>query len=233
MPFSGATEHQREYTAKQGPQLPSQGSLQRSSMVHPLFMGCTTYSHFHTGFAVAPKSPRALLAPPSCDVDLQSFADDANRTTNQLAYVPHAVTRVPGPQYVGARAQLPWLAAPSTYAEHYQEKRLPLLALVPRGQVMQMPFSGETESQAEFTPKEYRPSLPHLSGLVSGGIPLPGPRRSLGVQYWSAGRPGMHCILLPHSVPAPCSAWRVFTTVHDNEETVRWRGCNDCARAPR
>lgn len=49
---------------------------------------------------------------------------------------------------------------------------------------------------------------------------MPGPRKSLGVQFWHRGVPAMYAVLIPQSAPAPCSGRQVFTTVHDNEETA-------------
>jgi molecular chaperone DnaK (HSP70) len=60
-----------------------------------------------------------------------------------------------------------------------------------------------------------------IAGFSSeDGMPLPGPRRSLGVQFWQKGVPTMYAVMIPRSTPAPCSARQVFTTVHDNEETA-------------
>lgn len=50
-------------------------------------------------------------------------------------------------------------------------------------------------------------------------------QRWVQVQFWHHGKDDWLYCMLPHSVPAPCWARQVFTTVHDNEETVRFAIC--------
>jgi hypothetical protein len=63
-------------------------------------------------------------------------------------------------------------------------------------------------------------TVAHNAG-VFGADSLRTPRQALGIQIWRQGVPECFYELLPASVPAPCSASQIFTTVHDNEDTVR------------
>ena len=63
----------------------------------------------------------------------------------------------------------------------------------------------------------------HCNTLPCTGICQAG--TTLQVQFWHRGEDDRLYCMLPYSVPAPCWARQVFTTVHDNEETVRTMSC--------
>ena len=197
-----------------------------------MLQGRTTYRSQHPGWPVEARKAAPRAEPQLADVDFPSFLDDTYATTSHLAHVTFPVTRCPGPTTATAKPQLPWLADATTNESAYPWKDAPLLKLVDDGSSdndvgnatarARQPLGGESEYAGEFAPKEPRPFLPHLSGAVGadGRMLLPGPRRSLGVQFWHRGEPDHLYTMLPHSVPAPCSASQVFTTVHDDEATV-------------
>jgi hypothetical protein len=185
--------------------------------------GRTTYSTFHTGFPVDSKPGRAALRPTVATIDGDSFRTDTYTSTNNVVHTPFPVSRRPVPTCALASPHLPWLAGATTNEDEYPWKDVPVVALAgTRPSLMQVPFSGDSEYVGEFGPKAAQPALPHLAGICGRtGLLLPLPRRSLGVQFWSAGEGNHLYCMIPYNVPVPCSASQVFTTVHDNEETVR------------
>jgi hypothetical protein len=64
------------------------------------------------------------------------------------------------------------------------------------------------------------PSCKCAGAVGPHGLELPGPRKSLGVQFWQRGNASLVYKMIPYNVPVPCSATQVFTTVHDNTDTV-------------
>ena len=189
---------------------------------------------------MATQPHRAPHQPPPTDVDWRSFDDLAHTTTHQAFHRPFDVTPRKAAAPAAARPHLPWLAADPTTAAAHAWKDPPLLKLLAdsdhsgaSGQGRPA-FDAESEYIGEYGPKNAHMQLPHLAGtLDSDGQPLPGPRKSLGVQFWHRGEPDHLYCMLPYHVPAPCWARQVFTTVHDDEETVRFIVCSHVSWIPR
>ncbi|KAF5839675.1 hypothetical protein DUNSADRAFT_226 [Dunaliella salina] len=140
-------------------------------------------------------------------------------TTHRRTFVPK---EPPGRMPVGApgpRPKVPWINDGTTYDNSFEPKEISLPPNAAPELGSTVPFSGTTEYKDQYQPKEGYPLMPPLTGyLPKNGLQLPMPRRSLGVQFWHKGVPDRYAVLIPRTLGIPCSAKRIFTTLHDNQD---------------
>jgi hypothetical protein len=159
-------------------------------MVGVVIQGQTSYHTFHKAWPVRAKlggepHTRTKL-PPS--VDFASFMNDMHTTTNQVHHIEFPVSRRPGPTCAKAKPHMPWLASTTTNQAVYSAHDLPMLTLADSSPpVICTPFDADTEYHAEFTCKDPRPFLAHLTGTTTAHHGL-----ACAVVIWC---------LWPHSLP--------------------------------
>lgn len=216
-PFTSRTENMDEYFAKDF------GKRPVTPMTYTPKPGQTigketTHNATFKPFVIEPAAPtmersRPATAPPQ-RINMYSTESRSQYTPKKAAaQEPRGETLVRGP--------MPWLNDGTTYQNQYIPKPITLRPILHDERPTPMPFEGTTEYRAEYPKKDGYATMPPLSGIKStNGLSLPLPRRSLGVEYWNRGTPDHLFILLPRTVPAPCKASQLFTTLHDNQSTA-------------
>jgi len=221
MPFTARTEYMDEFFGKPRINRPVEPLTYKHKP--GLWMGGpTTHQATFTNFTYPP-GPATEPGEPQGRMPTLPPAKMPNdwSTTYRNHYIPKEPPgRVPtgDPQ---PRPAMPWLANGTTYRDHYVPKELALVPITLDEGPAPYPFTGRTEYQAEYVPKEGLPQLPPLTGVIAPkGLKLPLPRRSLGVEFWHRGKTNNFFILINRTLPVPCTARQIFTTVHDNQEVA-------------